>query len=45
MTLHREVLRFKRMLEWIGREIVALFHDGSRPYVAQSPQAKLGTTE
>jgi len=32
-TLHLERLRFKRMLEWIVREIVALLHDGSRPYV------------
>jgi hypothetical protein len=37
MTLHLELLRFKRMLEWIGREIVALFHDGSTPCVAQPP--------
>jgi hypothetical protein len=37
ITLHLELLRFKRMLEWIVREIVALFHDGSTPYVAQPP--------
>jgi Transposase DDE domain len=37
MTLHLELLRFKRMLEWIVREIVALFHDGSTPCVAQPP--------
>jgi hypothetical protein len=37
MTLHLELLRFKRMLEWIVREIVALFHDGSTPYVVQPP--------
>lgn len=37
MTLHLELLRFKRMLEWIVREIVALFHDGSTPYVIQPP--------
>ena len=29
MTLHLELLRFKQMLEWIAREIVALFHDAS----------------
>jgi hypothetical protein len=33
-TLHLERLRFKRMLEWIVREIVAQLHDGSMPYVA-----------
>jgi hypothetical protein len=33
-TLHLERLRFKRMLEWIVREIVAQLHDGSTPYVA-----------
>jgi hypothetical protein len=37
MTLHLELLRFKRMLEWIVCEIVALFHDGSTPCVAQPP--------
>jgi hypothetical protein len=37
LTLHLELLRFKRMLEWIVREIVALFHDGSIPCVAQPP--------
>jgi hypothetical protein len=36
-TLHLEKLRFKRLLEWIGREIVAQLHDGSRPYVAIEP--------
>ena len=33
MILHLELLRFKRMLEWIDREIVSLYHDGSPPYV------------
>jgi hypothetical protein len=33
LKLHLERLRFKRMLDWIVHEIVALFHDGSRPYV------------
>ncbi len=37
LTLHLERLRFKRMLDWIVREVVALFHDGSMPYVACSP--------
>jgi len=36
-TLHLERLRFKRMLEWIVREIVAQLHDGSTPYVALNP--------
>jgi hypothetical protein len=31
MTLHLELLRFKRMLDWIVREVEALFHDGSTP--------------
>lgn len=33
MTLHLELLRFKRMLDWIVHEIVALYHDGSPPCV------------
>ena len=37
MTLHLELLRFKRMLDWIVREVVALFHDGSIPFVVWSP--------
>ena len=37
MTLHLELLRFKRMLDWIVREIVALFHDGTTPCVVQPP--------
>lgn len=37
MTLHLELLRFKRMLDWIVRAIVALFHDGSTPCVAHPP--------
>lgn len=37
LTLHLERLRFKQMLEWIVDEIVALFHDGSRPCVVWSP--------
>jgi len=37
LTLHLELLRFKRMLEWIDREIVALFHNGSTPYASQPP--------
>jgi hypothetical protein len=35
--LHLERLRFKRMLDWIVYEVVALFHDGSRPCVVWSP--------
>lgn len=37
LTLHLERLRFKRMLDWIVHEIVALFHDGSMPCTACSP--------
>lgn len=37
LTLHLELLRFKRMLDWIVYEVVALFHDGSRPCVARPP--------
>lgn len=37
LTLHLELLRFKRMLDWIVREIVALFHDGSIPCVVRPP--------
>ena len=37
MTLHLELLRFKRMLDWIVQEVIAIFHDGSTPYVAQPP--------
>ncbi len=37
LTLHLELLRFKRMLDWIVREIIALFHDGSIPCVIRPP--------
>ena len=37
LTVHLERLRFKRMLGWIASEVVALLHDGSRPYVAIDP--------
>ena len=37
MTLHLELLRFKRMLYWIAHEVETLCHDGSTPYVAQPP--------
>jgi hypothetical protein len=36
-TLHLELLRFKRMLDWIAHEVVTLFHDGSTPYVVRPP--------
>jgi hypothetical protein len=32
-TLRLERLRFKRMLDWIAQAVVAVFHDGSIPYV------------
>jgi hypothetical protein len=35
ITLHLELLRFKRMLDWIVHEIVALYHDGTPPCVDQ----------
>lgn len=37
MTLHLELLRFKRMLYWIVHEVETLYHDGSTIYVAQPP--------
>jgi len=37
LTLHLERLRFKRMLDWIVHEVVALFHDGSMPCVVWQP--------
>jgi len=37
LTLHLELLRFKRMLDWIIQEVTGLFHDGSMPYVVRPP--------
>jgi len=37
VTLHLDLLRFKRMLDWIVHEIVALYHDGTSPYAIQPP--------
>jgi hypothetical protein len=37
MILHLERLRFRRMLDWIVYEVVALLHDGSPPYIELSP--------
>ena len=37
LTVRLERLRFKRMLDWIAYEVVALFHDGSAPYTEWSP--------
>ena len=37
LKLHLECLRFKRMLDWIVYEVVALFHDGSPPCVCRPP--------
>ena len=34
LTLRLELLRFKRMLDWIARTVVVLLHDGSTPCVA-----------
>lgn len=36
-TLRQERLRFKRMLDWIVHEVLALLHDGSRPCAADFP--------
>jgi hypothetical protein len=36
-TMRLELLRFKRMLDWIVNEVVALLHDGSMPYVDADP--------
>ena len=33
MTLRLDLLRFKRMLDWIAQTVVALLHDGSMPCV------------
>lgn len=37
LTLHLELLRFKQMLDWIVRQVIALYHDGSPPCVALPP--------
>lgn len=37
MTLRLELLRFKRMLDWIAVQVVALLHDGSMPCVVWPP--------
>lgn len=37
LTLHLELLRFKRMLDWIAREVMMQFPDGPTCYVTQPP--------
>lgn len=37
LTLHLELLRFKRMLDWLVYEVVAVFHDGTAPCVIRPP--------
>jgi putative transposase len=37
LTPHLELLRFRRMLDWIAQTVVALLHDGSTPYVDFEP--------
>jgi hypothetical protein len=37
LKLHLELLRFKRMLDWIVYEVVALLHDGTRPSLDRPP--------
>jgi hypothetical protein len=37
ITLHLELLRFKRMLYWIASEVEALYLDGSMTYATQPP--------
>ena len=44
LTLHLELLRFKRMLDWIVYKIVALLHDRAAPCVVCSRQTKLPAT-
>jgi hypothetical protein len=36
-TLRLEILRFKRLLEWIAAAVVTLLHDGSTPYAEFDP--------
>ena len=33
-TMHLELLRFRRMLDWIATEVAARLHDGSRPCIS-----------
>lgn len=37
LRLHLELLRFKRMLDWIVYEVTALSHDGSAPCAVRPP--------
>jgi len=37
MTLHLELLRFKRMLYWIAHKVETLYHDGSTICVTRPP--------
>jgi hypothetical protein len=37
LTLHLELLRFKRMLDWIVRHVINLYHDGTAPCVLRPP--------
>lgn len=37
LTLHLELLRFKQMLDWIVRQVVVLYHDGTAPCVLWPP--------
>jgi IS4 transposase len=37
ITLRLELLRFKRMLDWIVHEIIALYHNGSPPCLEAPP--------
>lgn len=37
LTLHLERLRYKRMLAWIVRHVIALYHDGTAPCVNRPP--------
>ncbi len=37
LKLHLEQLRFKRLLDWVAREVVNLFDDGSTPCVEWNP--------
>jgi hypothetical protein len=36
-TLNLQLLRFKRLLDWIAQVVVGLLHDGSMPYILADP--------
>lgn len=40
LTLHLDLLRFKRLLDWIAHEITARYHDGTTLSVEWNPSTK-----